>query len=515
MQRALLVRTQGGNFDCNQISKLAINSVLFPGVVAVPDTHSRTPVISCPCSQLVQRSTNKVLIKLTDDGFAAHPRLGRKSSSSSSSFIGKTLIPSRTTTQFPASVQQLVSVSTTRTSAIAIRNSIMPSTDQQQRTASSTEGQVIKCKAAVAYAPREPLSFEDILVAPPQAGEVRVKITHSSICQSDLYILLGKAKHQLFPRIVGHEAAGIVESVGAGVTSVRPGDHVIPAWLADCGKCFHCKSGKSNCCDVLFHHFDGGVMLSDKKTRFTTLDGKPIYHFFGISTFSQYSVMEEACCAKVNPNAPLDKICLLGCGVATGIGSAWKIAKVTPGSTVAVFGLGTIGLAVVEGSKAAGASRIIGVDINPERLELGKKFGLTDTINSLEITKPVQEVISDMTNGGVWYSFECIGKSGVVTSALESTQLVCGVSVILGLAADKDNVTFHPSTLLYGRTWTSGLFGGYKGRTDLPGLVEKYMDGTINLDHYITHKLPFSKINEAVQLLKDSNGLRCVMNYDE
>jgi hypothetical protein len=192
MQRALVVRTQGVNFDCNQISKLAINSVLFPGVVAVPDNHSRTPVISCPCSQLVRRSNNKVLIKLTDDGFAAHRRRGRKSSSCSSSFIGKTLIPSRTTTQFPASVQHLVSVSTTRTSAFAIRNSIMPSTDQQQRTASPTEGQVIKCKAAVAYAPKEPLSFEDILVAPPQAGEVRVKITHSSICQSDLYILLGK-----------------------------------------------------------------------------------------------------------------------------------------------------------------------------------------------------------------------------------------------------------------------------------------------------------------------------------
>jgi hypothetical protein len=189
MQRALVVRTQGGNFDCNQISKLATNSVLFPGVVAVSDTHSRTPVISCPCSQLV----------LTDDGFAAHRRGGRKSSSSSSSFIGKTLIPSRTTTQFPASVQHLVSVSTTRTSGFAIRNSIMPSTDQQQRTASSTEGQVIKCKAAVAYAPKEPLSFEDILVAPPQAGEVRVKITHSSICQSDLYILLGKVNIKYFP----------------------------------------------------------------------------------------------------------------------------------------------------------------------------------------------------------------------------------------------------------------------------------------------------------------------------
>ncbi|CAK9863747.1 unnamed protein product [Sphagnum jensenii] len=418
--------------------------------------------------------------------------------------------------QFPALGQLAASVSTARIFQMTI-NGISTSDEQQTATAdgTSTVGQVIKCKAAVAYAAREPLSFEDVLVAPPHAGEVRVKITHSSICQSDLYYLLGKDKDPIFPRIVGHEAAGIVESVGEGVTSLQPGDHVIPAWVGDCGKCFHCKQGKSNVCDVLLHNFDSGVMLSDKKTRFTTLDGKPIYHFFGISTFSQYSVMDEASCAKVNPKAPLDKICLLGCGVATGIGSAWKIAKVTPGSTVAVFGLGTIGLAVVEGCKAAGASRIIGIDIVPEKLELGKEFGLTDTINSKEISKPVQEVISEMTGGGVWYSFDCIGKSGVITSALESTQKAGGVSVILGLAADNDKVTFHPSTLLYGRTWTSGLFGGYKGKTDLPGLVEKYMDGTINLDHYITHKLPFSKINEGLELLKETKSLRCVMHYDE
>ncbi|KAH9542968.1 hypothetical protein CY35_13G037400 [Sphagnum magellanicum] len=380
----------------------------------------------------------------------------------------------------------------------------------------STVGQVITCKAAVAYRAGEPLSLEDIQVAPPNPGEVRVKITHTSICHTDLYFWLGQDKYRIFPRILGHEGAGIVESVGQGVTSVQPGDHVIPAWQAECGKCFHCKAGKSNICDVFLHHFEKGVMPSDKKTRFSTMDGKPIYHFFGTSTFSQYTVLDEACCAKVNPKAPLEKICLLGCGVATGIGSAWRIGKVSPGSSVAVFGLGTVGLAVVEGAKTAGASRIIGIDIKPEKLHLAKEqFGLTDMINPKEVSKPVEQVIADMTNGGVWYGFDCTGKVEVIYSALESTQKAGGVSVIVGLVPSTEKVSFHPEVLLFGRTWTSGLFGGFKGRTDLPLLVEKCLDGTINLDHYITHNLPFSKINEGFQLLQEAKCLRAVLHTDK
>jgi hypothetical protein len=323
MQHAAVV-TQG--VDC----KLVKFGVPVDGISTVP--HSTRVPLSTRCS-LLQRIKTKEFSKCS-------PGLIGKSSR-------RQIHTWRAAPQFPALGQLAASVSTARIFQMAI-NGISTSDEVHTATAdgTSTVGKVIKCKAAVAYAAREPLSFEDVLVSPPHAGEVRVKITHSSICQSDLYYLLGKDKDPIFPRIVGHEAAGIVESVGEGVTSVQPGDHVIPAWVADCGKCFHCKQGKSNSCDVLLHNFDSGVMLSDKKTRFTTLDGKPIYHFFGISTFSQYSVMDEASCAKVNPKAPLDKICLLGCGVTTGIGSAWKIAKVTPGSTVAVFGLGTIGLAV-------------------------------------------------------------------------------------------------------------------------------------------------------------------------
>ncbi|MCO5564667.1 hypothetical protein L7F22_018334 [Adiantum nelumboides] len=273
----------------------------------------------------------------------------------------------------------------------------------------STEGQVIVCKAAVAWEALKPLTIEDVEVAPPQQGEVRIKITHTALCHTDSYTLDGKDPEGLFPCILGHEAAGIVESVGEGVHEVKPGDHVIPCYQAECRECKFCKSGKTNLCGKVRSATGVGVMLADFKSRFS-IKGKPIYHFMGTSTFSQYTVVHAVSVAKVVPEAPLEKICLLGCGIPTGLGAVWNTAKVERNSIVAIFGLGTVGLAVAEGAKAAGASRIIGIDIDPNKASLGKKFGVTEFINPKDHEKPIQEVIVSLTDGGVDYSFECVGK---------------------------------------------------------------------------------------------------------
>ncbi|KAG0569381.1 hypothetical protein KC19_6G086700 [Ceratodon purpureus] len=361
----------------------------------------------------------------------------------------------------------------------------------------STAGKVITCKAAIAYELNSPLSFEDIHVAPPGPTEVRIQ-----------------DRNLLFPRILGHEGAGIVESVGSAITDLKPGDKVIPVWQAECQKCPRCRSGRSsNICDVFLEHFESGVMRSDRTSRFSRVaDGKPIFHFCCTSVFSQYTVLDEACVAKINSSADLSKVCLLGCGVSTGIGSAWNIAKVTPNSSVAVFGLGTIGLAVVEGAKIAGASRIIGIDRLESKFEKGKDFGLTDTLNTSTIEKPIEAHIYEMTKGGVDFSFDCTGNPDIISAAMQCCRPDGGVAVIIGLVDSRKLVSFHPSSLLLGKSWTSGLFGGFKARTQLPGLVEKCMDGVINLDHYVTHTMPFSDINKAIQLLDAGECLRCIMD---
>jgi S-(hydroxymethyl)glutathione dehydrogenase/alcohol dehydrogenase len=382
----------------------------------------------------------------------------------------------------------------------------------------ATAGEVITCKAAVAYEANKPLTVENIHVAPPGPTEVRIKITNGAICQTDLFYLKGKDPEKIFPRIFGHEGAGLVESVGSDIKDLKPGDKVIPVWMCECKKCPKCKRGKTNVCDTLVYNWSNGFMPSDKKTtRFSAAsDGQSISHFFGTSTFSQYTVCDEASVAKVSPTADLSKVCLLGCGVPTGIGSAWNIAKVTPGSSVAVFGLGTIGLSVVEGSKVAGATKIIGVDRDASKLKEGLDWGLTDTLDTTKLDMPVEEVIRGMTGGeGVDYSFDCTGNPGIIYSAMECANTTGGVAVILGLMDSTKRLSFHPSKLLWGKTWTSGLFGGFKGRTDLPGLVDKCTDGVINLDHYITHKLPFSQINKAVEMLDKGECLRCVMDYSK
>ncbi|KAG0592020.1 hypothetical protein KC19_1G218500 [Ceratodon purpureus] len=378
----------------------------------------------------------------------------------------------------------------------------------------STQGKTITCRAAVAYEKSKPLVIENVEVAPPQAGEVRVKIIHTALCHTDFYTLSGKDPEGLFPCILGHEAAGIVESVGEGVTELKPGDHVIPCYQAECRECKFCKSGKTNLCGKVRPATGKGVMLSDGQSRFK-VNGKPLYHFMGTSTFSEYTVLHDVSVAKINPAAPLDKVCLLGCGIPTGLGAVLNTAKVEPGSNVAVFGLGTVGLAVCEGAKKAGAKRIIGVDTDPSKFDLAVKFGATEYVNPKDFDKPIQDVLVEMTDGGVDYSFECIGNVQVMRAALEACHKGWGTSVVVGVAAAGQEVSTRPFMLVTGRVWKGTAFGGYKSRTDVPKLVEDYMHQEIKLDEYITHKFPLDKINDAFGLLEAGKCLRAVINMEQ
>lgn len=296
----------------------------------------------------------------------------------------------------------------------------------------STAGQVIRCRAAVAWEPGKPLVMEEVEVAPPQAMEVRLKILFTSLCHTDVYFWEAKGQNPVFPRILGHEAGGIVESVGEGVTELTPGDHVLPVFTGECKECAHCKSQESNMCDLLRINTDRGTMIHDGKSRFS-IKGKPIYHFVGTSTFSEYTVVHEGCIAKINPLAPLDKVCVLSCGISTGFGATVNVAKPTKGSTVAVFGLGAVGLAAAEGARVSGASRIIGVDLNSNRFDQAKKFGVTEFVNPKDYNKPVQEVIAEMTSGGVDRSIECTGNIDAMISAFECVHDGWGVAVLVGV----------------------------------------------------------------------------------
>uniref|UniRef100_A0A0E0K6U2 S-(hydroxymethyl)glutathione dehydrogenase n=1 Tax=Oryza punctata TaxID=4537 RepID=A0A0E0K6U2_ORYPU len=384
--------------------------------------------------------------------------------------------------------------------------------------ASSTQGQVITCKvvgaAAVAWEANKPMTIEDVQVAPPQAGEVRVKILFTALCHTDHYTWSGKDPEGLFPCILGHEAAGIVESVGEGVTEVQPGDHVIPCYQAECRECKFCKSGKTNLCGKVRGATGVGVMMNDRKSRFS-INGKPIYHFMGTSTFSQYTVVHDVSVAKINPQAPLDKVCLLGCGVSTGLGAVWNTAKVEAGSIVAIFGLGTVGLAVAEGAKSAGASRIIGIDIDSKKFDVAKNFGVTEFVNPKDHDKPIQQVIVDLTDGGVDYSFECIGNVSVMRSALECCHKGWGTSVIVGVAASGQEISTRPFQLVTGRVWKGTAFGGFKSRSQVPWLVEKYLNKEIKVDEYVTHSMNLSDINKAFDLLHEGGCLRCVLATDK
>ncbi|KAI9097983.1 hypothetical protein K1719_025754 [Acacia pycnantha] len=371
-------------------------------------------------------------------------------------------------------------------------------------TMSGTVGQVIKCKAAVAWEAGKPLSIEEIEVAPPQAGEVRLKILFTALCHTDVYFWEAKGQTPVFPRILGHEAGGIVESVGEGVTHLKPGDQALPVFTGECGECPHCKSEESNMCDLLRINTDRGVMISDGKSRFSK-DGKPIYHFVGTSTFSEYTVLHAGCVAKINPAAPLDKVCILSCGVCTGFGATVNVAKPKPGSSVAIFGLGAVGLSAAEGARVSGASRIIGVDLVSSRFELAKKFGVNEFVNPKDHDKPVQEVIAEMTNGGVDRAVECTGSIQAMISAFECVHDGWGVAVLVGVPNKDDAFKTHPVNFLNERTLKGTFYGNYKPRSDLPSVVEMYMRGELELEKFITHSVPLSEINKAFDyMLKGS-----------
>ena len=370
----------------------------------------------------------------------------------------------------------------------------------------------MKSRAAVAWEAGKPLSIEQVDVAGPKKGEVLVRIVASGVCHTDAYTLSGDDPEGAFPVILGHEGGGIVEEIGEGVTSVKVGDHVIPLYTPECGECEYCRSGKTNLCQKI-RVTQGKGLMPDGTSRFS-LNGKPILHYMGTSTFSEYTVLPEIALANISKNAPLDKVCLLGCGITTGIGAVLNTAKVEPGSTVAVFGMGGIGLSVVQGAVMAKASRIICVDLNPDKWEMAKALGATDFVNPKDYPDtPIQQVIVDMTNGGVDYSFECIGNVNVMRSALECCHKGWGESTIIGVAGAGQEISTRPFQLVTGRVWRGSAFGGVKGRSQLPGYVDRYMKGEIKIDEMITEVMPLEDINRAFDLLHAGKVIRSVIQF--
>ena len=370
---------------------------------------------------------------------------------------------------------------------------------------------MIKSRAAVAFAPNQPLQIVEVDVAPPQAGEVLVRIVASGVCHTDAYTLSGQDSEGVFPCILGHEGGGIVEAVGEGVTSVQVGDHVIPLYTAECRQCKFCTSGKTNLCSSV-RATQGKGLMPDGTTRFS-YNGQPVYHYMGCSTFSEYTVLPEVSVAVIPKEAPLEKVCLLGCGVTTGIGAVLNTAKVTEGSTVAIFGLGGIGLAAIIGAKMAKASRIIGIDINPAKEAVARELGLTDFVNPKDHAKPIQEVIVEMTDGGVDFSFECIGNVKVMRAALECCHKGWGESVIIGVAGAGQEISTRPFQLVTGRVWRGSAFGGVRGRSELPSYVQRYMQGEFRLDDFITHTMGLEQINDAFDLMHQGKSIRTVIHY--
>ncbi|MBQ0832420.1 MAG: S-(hydroxymethyl)glutathione dehydrogenase/class III alcohol dehydrogenase [Marinobacter sp.] len=371
----------------------------------------------------------------------------------------------------------------------------------------------MKSKAAIAWGPNQPLSIEEVDVMPPQAGEVRIRVVASGVCHTDAFTLSGDDPEGIFPVILGHEGGGIVESVGEGVTSLQVGDHVIPLYTPECGECKFCTSGKTNLCGKI-RETQGKGLMPDGTSRFSK-NGQPIFHYMGCSTFSEYTVLPEISLAKVNKEAPLEEVCLLGCGVTTGMGAVMNTAKVEEGATVAIFGMGGIGLSAIIGATMAKASRIIAIDINESKFELARKLGATDCINPNDYDKPIQEVIVELTDGGVDYSFECIGNVNVMRSALECCHKGWGESVVIGVAGAGQEISTRPFQLVTGRVWKGSAFGGVKGRSELPGIVDRYMQGEFKLNDFITHTMGLEKINEAFDLMHEGKSIRSVIHFDK
>jgi S-(hydroxymethyl)glutathione dehydrogenase/alcohol dehydrogenase len=380
---------------------------------------------------------------------------------------------------------------------------------------SSTEGKVIRCKAAVCRSPGAALIIEEIEVDPPKAYEVRLKILCSSLCHSDItFWKLSAGPMGVFPRIFGHEAVGVVESVGDKVQEMKQGDIVLPVFLPNCGECRECKSPKANTCSKF--DFRTPDMPRDGTSRFRDMNGEIVHHFFCVSSFAEYTVVDEAHLVKIGTEMPVDKACLLSCGVSTGLGAVWKVANVEEGSTVAIFGLGAVGLAVAEGARLRGASRIIGVDLNPAKFELGKKFGVSDFINPATCgEKSVSQVIKEMTDGGADYCFECIGLSSLVTEAFDSSREGWGKTVILGVEQHGTPVSVNCYDIMRGRSVIGSLFGGCKPKSDIPIFANKYLNKELNLDGFVTHQVSFKDINKAFDLLLQGKSLRCIIWMDK
>ncbi|AEJ01528.1 S-(hydroxymethyl)glutathione dehydrogenase/class III alcohol dehydrogenase [Nitrosomonas sp. Is79A3] len=368
----------------------------------------------------------------------------------------------------------------------------------------------MKTRAAVAWKAGQPLTIEEVDLEGPKSGEVLIEIKATGICHTDYYTLSGADPEGLFPAILGHEGAGVVVDVGHNVKSLRKGDHVIPLYTPECRECKFCLSKKTNLCQAIRSTQGRGVM-PDSTSRFS-LDGKPLFHYMGTSTFSNYTVVPEIALAKIREDAPFDKVCYIGCGVTTGIGAVIYTAKVEAGANVAVFGLGGIGLNVIQGARMVGADQIIGIDINPQREAMARKFGMTHFINPTAVPNIVDAVVQ-LTDGGADYSFECIGNTKIMRQALECTHKGWGRSIIIGVAEAGAEISTRPFQLVTGRKWEGSAFGGARGRTDVPKIVDWYMEGKIDIDSLITHTLTLDNINEGFNLMKSGESIRSVVIY--
>jgi len=373
-----------------------------------------------------------------------------------------------------------------------------------------TAGKVITCKAAVAWAAKEPLKIETIEVDPPKKGEVRIKVIATGVCHTDAYNLSGADPEGGFPVVLGHEGGGVVESVGEGVTSVKIGDHVIPLYIPQCYNCKFCKSNKTNLCSVV-RSTQGKGLMPDGTTRFHC-NGKDLFHFMGSSTFSEYIVCAEISVAKVREDAPLNRVCLLGCGISTGYGAALNTAKVEAGSNCAVWGIGCVGLATIMGCKENGASKIYAVDINNDKEKVAKEFGATDFINPKDYNKPIQQVLCELTDGGMDYTFECVGNIHTMRAALESCHKGWGVSTIMGVAASGQEISTRPFQLVTGRVWKGSAFGGWKSRDSVPKLVDDYMSKKIKIDEFVTHNFSLENVNEAFTAMREGECIRSILD---